>query len=88
MTSQDYVIRPITPDEIGAWWELRLRSLRDHPDAFGADYDEAQRRGPDYLRPATVDGRVDRLFAAFARMAPASPRHVPPATRANAPISP
>lgn len=66
MPSQNYVIRPITPDELDAWWELRLRSLRDHPDAFGADYEETRQRGPEYLRPATAGGGVDRLFAAFA----------------------
>ena len=66
MALNDFDIRPITPDELDAWWELRLRSLRDPPDAFGADYEETRRRGADYIRPATVEGGIDRLFGAFA----------------------
>lgn len=60
-----YAVRAITPDELDAWWDLRLRSLRDHPDAFGGDYASALGRGPDYLRGGLVDGAVERLFAAF-----------------------
>lgn len=60
-----YSIRAIMPDELDAWWDLRLRSLRDHPDAFGGDYESAIQRGPDYLRGGLADGGVERLFAAF-----------------------
>jgi GNAT superfamily N-acetyltransferase len=62
---EGYEIRAIGPDGLDAWWDLRLRSLRDHPDAFGADYASAIERGPDYLRGGLVDGAVERLFAAF-----------------------
>lgn len=61
-----YEVRALVPDELDAWWDLRLRSLRDHPDAFGGDYESAIQRGPDYLRGGLVDGAVERLFAAFA----------------------
>lgn len=65
-TSDGYNVRPIGPDDLGAWWDLRLRSLRDHPDAFGADYASTVERGSDYLHAGLVDGAVERLFAAFA----------------------
>lgn len=57
-------IRAITAEELPAWWELRLRGLRDHPDAFGADYAASAERGPGYLEAAARDGGVNRLFGA------------------------
>lgn len=67
MTSQDFDVRPITPDELDAWWNLRLDVLRDHPEAFGGDYESALARGPSYLEAGTHPGSVERLFAAFAQ---------------------
>jgi ribosomal protein S18 acetylase RimI-like enzyme len=37
-------IRPLTPSDGEAWWDLRLPALRDHPGAFGSDYDEMRVR--------------------------------------------
>lgn len=34
-------IEPLTEDRIPACWQLRLRALRDHPEAFGQPYEEA-----------------------------------------------
>ena len=34
------VIRELTETDVPAFWELRLRALRDHPDAFGMSYEE------------------------------------------------
>ena len=34
-------IEPLTQDRISACWQLRLRALREHPDAFGQPYAEA-----------------------------------------------
>ncbi|MDQ3656043.1 MAG: GNAT family N-acetyltransferase [Chloroflexota bacterium] len=34
-------IVPITLDLLERCWQLRLRALRDHPEAFGQPYDEA-----------------------------------------------
>lgn len=60
-----YTIRAIGPEELNAWWELRLLGLRDHPDAFGADYESSVERGPGYLEAAARDGAIDRIFGAF-----------------------
>jgi ribosomal protein S18 acetylase RimI-like enzyme len=34
-------IRQITPADAAAWWTLRLRALRESPEAFGSTHDEA-----------------------------------------------
>ncbi|XEC97329.1 N-acetyltransferase family protein [Paenibacillus tarimensis] len=34
-------IRSIVPDDAGKYWEMRLEALRDHPEAFSADYDKS-----------------------------------------------
>lgn len=34
-------IEPLTYDRIPACWQLRLRALREHPEAFGQPYEEA-----------------------------------------------
>jgi RimJ/RimL family protein N-acetyltransferase len=60
-----FEVRAIGPEELDAWWDLRLRGLRDHPDAFGADYKASKVRGPEHLRPSTRKGGGSRLFAAF-----------------------
>lgn len=40
-TSSTVRIIPITPDRLEPCWALRLRALKDHPEAFGQPYDEA-----------------------------------------------
>lgn len=34
-------IRPLNPEDVMSFRQLRLRALRDHPDAFGTSYEEA-----------------------------------------------
>jgi RimJ/RimL family protein N-acetyltransferase len=34
-------IRQLTPPEAQTWWALRLRALREHPEAFGSSYEDA-----------------------------------------------
>lgn len=65
MNPKEFSVRPITPHELDAWWKLRVKGLRDHPDAFGADYEAALQRGPSQFAPSTVEGSADRLFGAF-----------------------
>jgi GNAT superfamily N-acetyltransferase len=65
--SEGFAIRPITRDELPDWWETRLRGLREHPEAFGADYAEARREGPGFLVDRTFGpaAGVNVLLAAF-----------------------
>jgi RimJ/RimL family protein N-acetyltransferase len=65
MGTDDITVRPMTIDELPQWWELRLQGLRDHPEAFGSDYEESKARGPVYLEASTRDGGIDRIFGAF-----------------------
>jgi ribosomal protein S18 acetylase RimI-like enzyme len=37
-------LRPLEPRDAEAWWTLRLPALRDHPGAFGSDYEEMRVR--------------------------------------------
>jgi ribosomal protein S18 acetylase RimI-like enzyme len=48
------VVRRLGMDDAAAWWALRLRGLRDHPGAFGSDYELEKERLPEDVR---------RLFA-------------------------
>lgn len=61
----DYLARDVTPDDIPAFWALRLRALHDHPSAFGSDYEHSRLAGPSYAERGYFEGGVNRLFAAF-----------------------
>lgn len=63
-TPDGYEVRAIRPDELDQWWELRLQGLREHPDAFGADYDASVERGPGHLEASTHEGGIGRIFGA------------------------
>lgn len=41
------LIRRLTPEDAPAYRELRLRALREHPDAFTSDWEEASARPPE-----------------------------------------
>ena len=44
------LIRKLTEDDIDALWNLRLRALRDNPEAFGSTYEETRQRGKESYR--------------------------------------
>ena len=38
---EEIIIRHTTPEDLPAFRELRLKALKDHPTAYGSDYEEA-----------------------------------------------
>lgn len=44
------LIRKLTEDDIEALWSLRLKALRDNPEAFGSTYEETLQRGKESYR--------------------------------------
>lgn len=44
------LIRKLAEDDIEALWSLRLRALRDNPEAFGSTYEETLQRGMESFR--------------------------------------
>lgn len=64
--STDYVVRAVEHAEVDAFWQIRLKALKDHPSAFGSDYEVSRQLGPSYAERGYFDGGVNRLFAAFA----------------------
>lgn len=43
-------IRPITIDDAKSYWELRLRALKEHPEAFGSSYEESCKKTADEVK--------------------------------------
>src|SRR5688572_8668895 len=37
-------IRPLTGEDAAIYWSVRLRMLREHPEAFGSSYEESLER--------------------------------------------
>ena len=44
------LIRILTEDDIEALWALRLRALKENPEAFGSTYKETLARGNEWMR--------------------------------------
>ena len=67
MSDSDIEIRAITRDEVPQWWELRLRALKDHPEAFGSDYETSRQRGYGFVvdRNFGPDAGNNVILAAF-----------------------
>jgi ribosomal protein S18 acetylase RimI-like enzyme len=63
----EFTIRAITEEELPQWRELRLRALKEHPEAFGSDYETARDRSFGYLieRNFGNDLSVNAIFSAF-----------------------
>lgn len=61
-------VERIRIEQFPAWWELRLHALRDHPDAFGQPFAEAERLSPNEAEGqfrTGWDGGDNRTFGAF-----------------------
>ena len=61
-------VRPLGLDEFEAWRTLRLRALREHPDAFGASYEDEAANGSASRRQrfeASARGEGSAIFGAF-----------------------
>lgn len=65
MMDDAYVAREVTVADVPEWWDLRLKSLHDHPSAYGSNYEESRRNGPTYSERGYFDGGINRLFAAY-----------------------
>ncbi|MBP1974643.1 GNAT family N-acetyltransferase [Cohnella thailandensis] len=53
------VIRQLTLEDVDAYWALRLRAIREHPESFGASYEEEKELSMDAVRarfPSSEDG--------------------------------
>ena len=62
-------IERITIDRFPQCWKLRLRALRDHPDAFGQPVEEAEQLTPEEAMKqfrTRWDGGDNRTFGAYA----------------------
>ncbi|PTL79264.1 GNAT family N-acetyltransferase [Vitiosangium sp. GDMCC 1.1324] len=58
-------IRRILPEEVEAFWALRLRALREHPEAFGASLEEDAARPLDVVRARLGNVGVQVVLGAF-----------------------
>lgn len=57
-------IRALTADDAAAYQVVRLRSLREHPEAFGSSFEEERDRTPEQVAPLLINPDV-RVFGAW-----------------------
>jgi nucleoside-diphosphate-sugar epimerase/ribosomal protein S18 acetylase RimI-like enzyme len=57
-------VRTLRPDEAETFWALRLRGLREHPESFGASYEEDAALPMECVR-ARLEGTSQRVLGAF-----------------------
>ena len=58
-------VRRLTIEDFPAWQSLRLRALRDHPDAFGSSYEDELASGSAGRRGRFETSASDELSAVF-----------------------
>lgn len=58
-------IRNIVPDDAQIFWDLRLDALRDHPEAFSADYDESINKTLESVAARIHVGQENFILGAF-----------------------
>lgn len=59
-------IRPLTAADAAAYRALRLQALRDHPQAFGASYEDEAARSLEMTAQRLDAGATNCVFGAFA----------------------
>jgi len=62
------LVRPLAETDLRAAWQLRLRALREHPDAFGQPHAEAVALDENQVRHTWAtrwNGGDNRVYAAF-----------------------
>jgi ribosomal protein S18 acetylase RimI-like enzyme len=59
------LIRPLTAADATAYRSLRLQALRDHPEAFGASYEDEVARSLEVTARRLDGGPLNRVFGAF-----------------------
>ncbi len=63
--SGEFIIRHATPADVDSFRELRLEALKNHPTAFGADYEESLARPDEHWRERlNMDKDKEALFFA------------------------
>jgi RimJ/RimL family protein N-acetyltransferase len=66
LRSSDIAIRQLTPDDAAAYRELRLRGLREHPDAFTSSYEEDREKPLAATERRLAPDGADCVYGAFA----------------------
>ncbi|HWV24965.1 MAG TPA: GNAT family N-acetyltransferase [Thermomicrobiales bacterium] len=66
MKPTDVTIRILSQDEVPQWWEMRLRALKEHPEAFGSDYETSRQGGYGHVveRNFGLDRGMNAIFVA------------------------
>ena len=59
------LVRKLTEDDLEAVWTLRLRALRDNPEAFGSTYEETIARGKAWMLQCFGQGDATLFLGAF-----------------------
>ena len=59
------LVRKLTEDDLEAVWTLRLRALRDNPEAFGSTYEETVARGKAWMLQRFGQGDATLFLGAF-----------------------
>ena len=63
--SDEIIIRHATPADVNSYRELRLEALKNHPTAFGADYEESSTRPNEHWQERLkMDKDKEALFFA------------------------
>jgi RimJ/RimL family protein N-acetyltransferase len=56
------LIRKLTEDDIEVLWSLRLRALKDNPEAFGSTYEETLERGKEIMQQRLLKPHAETFY--------------------------